>query len=157
MWLHSPSSCKGARKKLYHPWSGPYKVVKKLSDCNYRIEKLQGRKERKVVHYDHLKLCPKNICLDVDQRSQAETAPTTQDVHQADKTVPVGHHLQLVDGDNNLDGMPITSPNQSDGSEFASATEQPSSISRYPRRQHCPPSRYEDFVQLSYIQDKTPS
>ena len=36
-------------KKLYHPWSGPYKVVKKLSEANYRIEQLQGRRVRKVV------------------------------------------------------------------------------------------------------------
>ena len=47
VWLHNPASCRGASKKLCHPWSGPYKVVKKLSDCNYRIEKLQGRRYRR--------------------------------------------------------------------------------------------------------------
>ena len=26
VWLHSPASCRGASKKLCHPWSGPYKL-----------------------------------------------------------------------------------------------------------------------------------
>ena len=28
------------------------KLLKKQSDCNYRIEKLQGRRDGKVVHFD---------------------------------------------------------------------------------------------------------
>jgi len=110
-----------------------------------------------MVHFDHLRLCPKNLRLDVDQPSLAETAPTTPDVQQMDETVPVGHHLRLIDGDDNLDEIPVTSLDQSDGSELASATEQPSSTSRYPRRQHHLPFRFDDFVHLSYVQDETSS
>jgi len=54
------------------------------------------------------------------------------------ETVPFGDHLQLVDGDDDLDELPITCPDQNDESELASATDQPSSTIRYPRRQHCP-------------------
>jgi len=92
----------------------------------------RDRKDRKVVHFDGLRLCPKNIRLDEDQPSQAESAPVTPDVQQAAERVPFGHHLQLVDGD---DDLPITCPDQNDENELASATEQPSSTSRYPRRQ----------------------
>ena len=63
VWLHSPLNKKGINKKLYHPWSGPHRVVKKLSDANYRIEQVQGRKNRKIVHFDRLKLCPQSIHL----------------------------------------------------------------------------------------------
>jgi len=75
-----------------------------------------------VAHFNDLKLCPKNICLDEEQPSQAETAPSTPDVQQAAETVPFGHNLQLVDGDDDLDEMHITCLAQNDGSELASAT-----------------------------------
>ena len=29
---------KGKSKKLYQPWSGPFIVVKRLSDVTYRVE-----------------------------------------------------------------------------------------------------------------------
>jgi len=58
VWLHSPMGKREVSKKLNHPWSGPYKVVKKLSEANYRIEQLQGKWSRKIVHFDRLKPCP---------------------------------------------------------------------------------------------------
>ena len=42
------------------------------------IEKLQGRGDRKVVHFDRLKLCPKNIRLDGDQPTQTEPPDLTR-------------------------------------------------------------------------------
>ena len=32
VWLYSPVPKKGASRKLYHHWTGPFKVVKKISD-----------------------------------------------------------------------------------------------------------------------------
>ena len=61
VWLHSPVIGKGKSRKLHHPWTGPYKVIKKLSDVTYRVQKLQGCKQRKVVHFNQLKPCPDNI------------------------------------------------------------------------------------------------
>ena len=63
---------KGPSKKLHHPWAGPYTVVKKLSDATYQIEQLKGRRHRKVVHFDRLKLCPKNIRLDNEPAAEQE-------------------------------------------------------------------------------------
>ena len=135
VWLHSPASCRGASKKLCHPWSGPYKVVKKLSDCNYRIEKLQGRRDRKVVHFDRLKLCPKNMRLD-NQPTQTELPHTSQDLQQPERH-PVGHDLEIVDYDDDENGTAITNtaPSaHSGGMDTTAATEPPVSTSRYPRR-----------------------
>ena len=77
VWLHSPLSKRGVNKKLYHPWSGPYKIVKKLSNANYKIEHLQGRKNRKIVHFDRLKLCPANIHLNEKPADEEEEAKAT--------------------------------------------------------------------------------
>ena len=32
VWLHSPLVPRGQSKKLHHPWTGPYRVMEKLSD-----------------------------------------------------------------------------------------------------------------------------
>ena len=45
-------------KKLHHPWSGPWKVVKSLSEAVYKGP--SGSKQRRmIVHFDRLKPCPK--------------------------------------------------------------------------------------------------
>ena len=38
VWLHSAVAKKGPRSKLQHQWTGPFKVVKKLSNATYRIQ-----------------------------------------------------------------------------------------------------------------------
>ena len=35
VWLHTPVVKKGQARKFHQPWTGPYKVRKKLSDVNY--------------------------------------------------------------------------------------------------------------------------
>ena len=57
VWLHNPVIPKGAKRKLHCPWTGPYRVVKKLSTVVYRIQDTNRRK-RLVVHFDRLKPCP---------------------------------------------------------------------------------------------------
>jgi hypothetical protein len=34
VWLFSEVVPRGQNKKLHHPWSGPYRIVKKLSEVN---------------------------------------------------------------------------------------------------------------------------
>ena len=35
VWLHSPAVPHGQSKKLYCPWTGPFHVVRKISDVTY--------------------------------------------------------------------------------------------------------------------------
>ena len=37
IWLYNPAKKKGVSPKLTSKWEGPYLVVNKLSDVNYRI------------------------------------------------------------------------------------------------------------------------
>ena len=43
VWLHSPPP-KGTSRKLHHPWTGPYKVIKTVSEVTYRIQHLYGNR-----------------------------------------------------------------------------------------------------------------
>ena len=74
VWLHSPTVPRGRSPKLHQPRTGPFVVVKVLSDVTYRVqsEKLKpGRhRQRFVVHFNHLKPCQTPI-----QETQQEGEP----------------------------------------------------------------------------------
>ena len=54
VWLWSPAVKTGIAPKFHEPWTGPYKVTKRLSDVTYEILDV-ARKSKKVVHFDGLK------------------------------------------------------------------------------------------------------
>ena len=83
VWLHSPVIPRGSSHKLHRPWKGPYTIVKKISDSTYRVQHLQKRKDRQVVHFNRLKSCPKNIRLEdaetpTDRRTSIPPTPTNR-------------------------------------------------------------------------------
>ena len=45
---------KGVAPKFHEPWTGPYKVTKRLSDITYEIQD-ETKKKTKIVHFDRLK------------------------------------------------------------------------------------------------------
>jgi hypothetical protein len=53
VWLYRPTCTKGKSPKLQSWWEGPYKVVTRINDVLYRIQK-NLRSRRMVVHLDHL-------------------------------------------------------------------------------------------------------
>ena len=61
MMLYTPVIPRGRCKKLMRPWSGPYKILKKLLEVTYRIRRCQGGRKQLVVHFNRLKLCPDNV------------------------------------------------------------------------------------------------
>ena len=54
VWLFSPNRKVGLCPKLQRPWDGPYRVIEKISDLVYRIQKL-GKTRTQVVHHNRLK------------------------------------------------------------------------------------------------------
>ena len=89
VWLHSPMVPQGQSKKLHHAWTGPYRVMEKLSDRDYKVEHVKGGRPPVVVHFDGLKLCRKATCSnEVDQENSNQgksVAETQQD--------PVSHNI----------------------------------------------------------------
>ena len=117
VWLYSPAVPSGQAKKLYHPWAGPYEVVKKLSDATYHIVNTNSRRQRFVVHFDRLKPCPPETRL--PQLTHIGNTPSVQSPSVAPEHL-FGTNLQLVDAD------------------------APAILPRYPQRTHRAPVRYTD-------------
>ena len=55
VWLRNDSRKKGVSPKLTNRWDGPFRVITKLSNVTYRIQR-SPRTPQKIVHYDRLKL-----------------------------------------------------------------------------------------------------
>ena len=54
---HNPVVPKGKCRKLHCPWTGPFGVIKRISDNVYRIQDTNNTKKRQVIHFDMLKPC----------------------------------------------------------------------------------------------------
>ena len=118
VWLHSPVVPRGRAKKLHRPWSGPFKVVRRISDATYCIQDVQRGRHRLVVHFDRLKRCPPDICIPhllSQSRMPKSSIPT-------DAINPPGTHMHLEP--------------QQDGDHLAPDLPPP----QYPRRDRHPPS-----------------
>ena len=63
MWLYSPAVRPGQSKKPHLPWSGPFEIIKSMSDVTYRIANIHAKCHKQVVHFNRLKLCPPDIRL----------------------------------------------------------------------------------------------
>jgi hypothetical protein len=53
VWLYRPTRTKGKSPKLQSLWEGPYKVVNRINDVVYRIQK-NSRLRMMLVHLDRL-------------------------------------------------------------------------------------------------------
>ena len=53
VYLYNPVMKPGLTRRFHKPWTGPFKVVKKISDLNYRIVDQHGKLQ--VVHVNRLK------------------------------------------------------------------------------------------------------
>ena len=63
VWLHSTVIPQGHSRKLHHPWTGPYTVVERVSDSDYRIKGLRGRRKTHIVHSSYVHLEPASLQL----------------------------------------------------------------------------------------------
>ena len=53
VWLHMPPTAKDV-PKFYKPWTGPWQVLRRMSDVVYQIKDLNSER-KKVVHFDRLR------------------------------------------------------------------------------------------------------
>ena len=113
----------------------PYKVIKKLSEVTYRIQHLQGRHQRKVVHFDRLKPCSKATAQTCSQFSFNKPPEAVQP--HVSSPPAWGNNLELIDKDidDNIAG------------QDQSTTPLPR---RYPTRVRHPPCRFDDFVAINH-------
>ena len=137
VWLHTPAVKKGASRKLHHPWSGPFKVIKKISESTYRIQQLYGNRHRKVVHFDRLKPCSAAPLANANSNRPAQEHQTGNEIHVTAQPPVIGNNLQLIDDDDD------DSFGQSPRTTAPVIEPEPQ---RYPTRTHHPPARFGDFI-----------
>ena len=171
--LYTPFIPRGRCKKLHCPWSGPYVILKKLSEVTYRIQRCHSRRQRMVVHFNRLKLCPADVrspsrCLENTPHGQDGnvTSPPVNSKssglgqkHSPVILVPDVDEMEYNGVDNlvtDMDDMERSAANEgvsptgsaTTGETSNTMTEEISTARRYPHREHHPPSRYDDFVRI---------
>ena len=91
VWLHNPATPRGKCRKLHKPWTGPFRVVSRLSDTVYRLQDTRCRRRRPTVHFNRLKPCSPGVRIPGDIQRQGRQQPQPQPL--------VGTRLELVDDD----------------------------------------------------------
>ena len=93
MWLFNPVVPKGHYKKFHKPWTGPHKVLSKLSDSTYSIKHTRRPFRTKVVHFDRLKPCRNDICFPLEELSRLVGQPS----QTAALPTPIGTNVEIID------------------------------------------------------------
>ena len=110
-----------------------------FSDVTYRIQNLQRRKDRQVVHFNRLKPCPKDIHLEGE--NQPATQPSqSRDAAPQTRSTPLPSDIELVEEDDVI--FPTI------GLRDTNSNPQPTSlmVRRNPPRARHLPQHYGDAV-----------
>ena len=118
VWLHSTVIPPGQSRKLHHPWTGPYKIVEKISDSDYKIKGLRGRKQCHIIHFDRLKLCTPGTRFE-NELVEPEIQPDSVTNEQLIIPQTFGQDMELLENE----------PTR-----------------RYPQRDRHPPERFAQFI-----------
>ena len=103
VWLHSPAVGRGLSKKLHKPWTGPYKVVDRLSETTYKIQNCNNRCRILIVHFNRLKMCSLNVRLPNTSRYSSQHQDST---NHPSRNRHRGYDVTLIDDDNHPYAQP---------------------------------------------------
>ena len=99
VWLRNNSRKKGLNPKLASKWTGPYKIITRLSDVTYRIQ-YSPRSKPSIVHFDRLKPCE-------------GSEPYVWNRHKTDPLQPIPNAEEIPDGNT----LPLEEPNSESTSD----------------------------------------
>lgn len=129
-------------QKLYRPWSGPFVVVKKLSDVTYRVQEINNCRQRMVIHFNRLK--PYKHSTSLYQSSRREQSLSEAGKQEKCEQHYFGSNLEVVDDEVSeqaslsSSGSPENNVNQRNDQVI-----EPPQINRcYPQWAWNPPDRY---------------
>ena len=71
VWVLHPHVPRGLSRKLNKPWKGPFIVLEKLSDLNYKVQPLGGKATR-IVHINKLKIYRDELPLTLQEAPDTE-------------------------------------------------------------------------------------
>ena len=138
VWLHSPAVPRGQCRKLHHPWTGPFKVVECIGECDYKIKSKNGKMIR-VVHFDRLKPFVPGTRTETFQGQP----PENPDENEAPlEFAPVGSNIEVLDGIGEQEPQELV-PHEEPAEVEAAHADRPAEVQhRYPQRTRRPPDRY---------------
>ena len=91
---------KGLAKSCITHGLVPTRLSKSCQILTIELSRCKANNDiRKVVHFDRLKLCPKNICLDGKLTNKEPTSPQEL-IPPTENSLQIGHDLEIVDDDN---------------------------------------------------------
>ena len=148
---------RNSSKKLFHSWNGPFRVVKTLSECTYRIQRQEGRRQRQVVHFNRLKPCRRDTRLDSSTRqASSDSTEPSQARHNNVQAPPpppppppppIGTNLEIVDYDDDVTLVDNQHTVEDVVQNSSNIQDQPPAEMRhYPAREHRPPARLQDYI-----------
>ena len=108
VWLLNPQVPRGKSKKLHKWWTGPFKVVKRLSEVTYRIQHVKNRAKRLVVHFDRLKKCDPNVRLNEqfdNNQHLANNHTANSEQQQLSANNEFGTHLEVIEDIDSTDNQ----------------------------------------------------
>ena len=138
VWLHSPAVPRGQCRKLHHPWTGPFKVVECIGECDYKIKSKNGKMIR-VVHFDRLKPFVPGTRTETVQGPPPENPDENEALLEF---APVGSNIEVLDGIGEQVPQELL-PHEEPAEVEAAHADQPAEVQhRYPQRTRRPPDRY---------------
>ena len=142
VWVLFPQVPRGKSKKLYRPWSGPFVVVKRLSDVTYRVQEVKNRRRRIVVHFNRLKRYTRDTTM--HQQSRSEELRKGTETPEVSRRHYFGANLEVADDEDVQQVLPPSPRPRETGGNRGSGqdTEQLPQSRRYPQRVHRRPDRY---------------
>ena len=153
VFLHDPARKKGQTKKLHSPWQGPYIVMTRIGDVNFRIRAVDNPRKRKVVHFNRLKPCGVPNLVDQQHGPNQTVSPATNTPvrrpHIPPPYVPDETDLMYMDEATDVEVAVPERPEQFQ-EPHAAVNDQPVHADR-PKRQVRPPAWMRDFVFWSVV------
>ena len=120
------------------PWTGPYRVTAKLSDCDYRV-KLLGSRRVQVVHFNRLKLCAPGTRFDDPSPCIQEESPSQSDTPAVSPHC-FGRDMKLLDYDEPAPPPPVPPVPPPPVPPVPPAIVPPAPAQPYPHRHHHRPN-----------------
>eukprot|EP00731_Ephydatia_muelleri_P025604 Em0017g687a len=137
VWLHSPAVPRGQCRKIHHPWTGPFKVVECIGECDYKIKSKNGKMIR-VVHFDRLKPFVPGTRTETVQGPPPENPDENEALLEF---VPVGSNIEVLDGIGEQVPQELL-PHEEPAEDEAAHADQPAEVQHNPQRTRRPPDRY---------------
>ena len=99
VYLHNPVVPKRKSRKLHCPWTGPFSVIKRVSDNVYCIQDTNNKKKQQVIHFYRLKPCHHSTRIPERNMVLRNNSRKCKNSINLTRSPPLGANLQIIDNE----------------------------------------------------------